>query len=259
MTCRKRMDVTETSSASSPSPLRRVPTCRVDSHKSPDGTRVPPTAPEPFSRPSDTLGPPPWECPKGACCRYPSRSRRGVRGAEVRARRHAIPDLIEVALQVLLECRQRLAIHARSPPIRFHPLIRIPHELLRNVEGFASDIGSSHCWLPYTLGQIVGLLRSVRIARRLRYYEPVRPCASHRYSIPHGATTWRSPFASRRQVPTFRTRACPGLTPSSCRSPLGQSAGSCRASSQAKRWSLTSAAHAGNATPSVLDDDAQLE
>src|SRR4029453_5285659 len=31
------------------------------------------------------------------------------------------------------ECRQRLAIHTRSPPIRFHSLIRIPDELLRNV------------------------------------------------------------------------------------------------------------------------------
>ena len=35
---------------------------------------------------------------------------------KVRARRHPIPDLVEVVLQVLLECRQRLAIHARSAP-----------------------------------------------------------------------------------------------------------------------------------------------
>src|SRR4051812_11059031 len=40
-----------------------------------------------------------------------------------------------------------------------------------------------------------------------RYYEPVRPCASHRYSAPQGSAPWRSPLASRRQVPTFRTRA----------------------------------------------------
>ena len=38
---------------------------------------------------------------------------------------------------------------------------------------------------------------------------------------------------------TFLTQA--GLTPSSCRSPLGQSAGSLRASSQANNWSLVSA------------------
>ena len=35
------------------------------------------------------------------------------------------------------------------------------------------------------------------------------------------------------KVPTFRTRACAGLTPSSCRSPLGPSAGIPRAPSQA--------------------------
>src|SRR6266571_1458121 len=101
-------------------------------------------------------------------------------------------------------------------------------------------MGSSHCWLTPTLGQIVGLLRSIRITRLLRYHEPVRPCASHRYSIPHGSTTWRSPFASRRQVPTFRTRACAGLTPSSCRSPLGQSAGFLRAVAQASVTNLVS-------------------
>src|SRR4030095_6817852 len=101
-------------------------------------------------------------------------------------------------------------------------------------------MGSSHDWLTDTLSEIVGLLRSARITRLLCSYEPVRPFASHRYSIPHGSTTWRSPFASRRQVPTFRTRACPGLTPSSCRSPLGPSAGTVRALSQAKRWSLVS-------------------
>jgi hypothetical protein len=57
------------------------------------------------------------------------------------------------------------------------------------------------------------------------HYEPVRPCASHRYSHPRGSATWMSPLASRPQVPTFRPRACAGLTPSSCRSPLRQSAG----------------------------------
>ena len=70
---------------------------------------------------------------------------------------------------------------------------------------------------------MVGLLRSTRVTRLHRYYEPVRPSASHRYSAPHGSTTWSSPFASRQEVPTFRTRACAGLTPPSCRSPLGQS------------------------------------
>src|SRR3954451_20690435 len=74
-------------------------------------------------------------------------------------------------------------------------------------KGFASDTGSSHRWLAGLLGRSVGALPSPRITRLRRYYEPVRPCASHRYSAPRGSAPWRSPFASRRQVPTFRTRA----------------------------------------------------
>ena len=106
--------------------------------------------------------------------------------------------------------------------------------------GVASGTGSSHFWLTSTLGQRAGPLRSTRVTRLPRYCEPVRPFASHRYSAPHGSTTWRSPFTSRRQVPTFRTRACAGLTPSPCRSPLGQSTGIPRASSRAKRTSSVS-------------------
>ena len=50
---------------------------------------------------------------------------------------------------------------------------------------------------------------STHLTRQLpgTHYEPVRPCASHRYSAPQGSAPWRSPLASRRQVPTFRTRA----------------------------------------------------
>src|ERR1700748_397238 len=54
------------------------------------------------------------------------------RWREVRARRHPVPDLVQVAPQILLEHRQRLAINARGALVLLHPLIRIPHELLRN-------------------------------------------------------------------------------------------------------------------------------
>src|SRR3954466_3470159 len=74
-------------------------------------------------------------------------------------------------------------------------------------KGFASDTGSSHRWLAGLLGRSVGSLPSNGVTRLRRYYEPVRPCASHRYSAPQGSAPWRSPLASRRQVPTFRTRA----------------------------------------------------
>src|ERR1700750_2538923 len=74
-------------------------------------------------------------------------------------------------------------------------------------KGFASDTGSSHRWLADLVGWSVGWLSFSGITRLRRYYEPVRPCASHRYSAPRGSAPWRSPFASRQQVPTFRTRA----------------------------------------------------
>src|SRR4051812_11377398 len=74
-------------------------------------------------------------------------------------------------------------------------------------QGFASDTGSSHRWLAGLLGRSVGSLPSAGVTRLRRYDEPVRPCASHRYSAPQGSAPWRSPLASRRQVPRFRTRA----------------------------------------------------
>src|SRR3954453_21688755 len=77
----------------------------------------------------------------------------------------------------------------------------------RRSKGFASDTGSSHRWLAGLLGRSVGSLPSAGITRLRWYYEPVRPFASHWYSAPRGSAPWRSPLASRRQVPTFRTRA----------------------------------------------------
>src|SRR5882672_6011986 len=54
------------------------------------------------------------------------------RRRKIRTRRHPIPDLIKVVLQVLLECRQRLAIHTGNTSVCLHPLVRFPNELLRN-------------------------------------------------------------------------------------------------------------------------------
>ncbi len=78
--------------------------------------------------------------------------------------------------------------------------------------GFASGIGSSPCGLTAAQSEIGELLRSTRVTGLHRYNELVRPSASHRYSAPHGSTTWSSPFASRQEVPTFHTRACARLT-----------------------------------------------
>ena len=80
-------------------------------------------------------------------------------------------------------------------------MIRVPDELLRNVIGLATDRSSSHRWLATPRGQSVGPLRSARVTRLHRSYEPVRPCTTHRYSAPRGSATWRSPLASRHRFP----------------------------------------------------------
>lgn len=69
-------------------------------------------------------------------------------------------------------------------------------------------------------------LCSVGFPRLLRSYGSLRPCASHWYAHPRGSTTWISPFTSRRQVPTFRTRASVRVTPPLCRVSSRQAAAS---------------------------------
>ena len=159
---------------------------------------------------------------------------------EVRARRHPIPDLVEVALQILLERRQGLAIHARSTSVRLHPLVGFPNELLRNVVRLCLR----HRLLPLLVDQRPRLESRVPLLRP--HYQAsslLRARPSLRLASVLGSS-WvhhlEVSLGIEAQVPTFRTRACAGLTPSSCRSPLGQSAGILRASSQANNRSLVS-------------------
>ena len=128
---------------------------------------VPPPAPAPSSRLSAPRDRQSSEC-RAAACRLRSfsisTSRTG--GRKIRARRHPVPDLVKVALQVLLERRQRHAIHARSTSVRLHPLVGFPDELLRNV----IRLCLRQRLLPLLVGQRlfgwrVGSLCSARITR----------------------------------------------------------------------------------------------
>ena len=67
----------------------------------------------------------------------------------IRARRHPIPDLVQVTLQVPLERRQGHTIHTRSTAVRLHPLVSFPDELLRNV----IRLRLRHRLLPSRVGQ----------------------------------------------------------------------------------------------------------
>ena len=52
------------------------------------------------------------------------------------------------------------------------------------------------------------------------YYELVRPCDPHRYSHSCGSSTWISPLASERQVPTLHMKVWIKFTPPSYRKPF---------------------------------------
>src|SRR6266581_6671759 len=161
---------------------------------------------------------------------------------EVRARRHPIPDLVEIPLEVLLERRQRLPVYPCRSAVCLHPLIRVPDELLRNVVGLATDRSSSHYWLATPRGRSVGPLRSTRVTRLHRSYEPVRPCATHRYSAPRGSATWRSPLASRHRFPRSAQEPALGSRRLCADHHPGSKAGLPPGSSQATERSLVSMA-----------------
>src|SRR4051812_32362612 len=107
-------------------------------------------------------------------------------------------------------------------------------------KGFASDTGSSHRWLAGLLGRSVGSLPSAGITRP-------RPDGTANPSVPSprigtrllvGLPLGGLPWHRGDRFPRSAQEPLAGLTPSSCRSPLGQSAGFRRALSQANNWSL---------------------
>jgi hypothetical protein len=171
--------------------------------------------------------------------RYPQRSRPAIglgyldpphSSRHVAARGQPIPQLIEVVRQVLFELLDRLTVDACRALIDLHSLIGFPHLTFGN--------GKRLCRIPRdppvsgcraVLGWIGQPLRSSPITGLRRYHGLLRLCAPPRYSHTHGITTCVSPFASGRQVPTFRTRACIEVTPPPCRMPPGPSTGTPRA------------------------------
>jgi hypothetical protein len=53
---------------------------------------------------------------------------------KVRSRRHAVPDPIEIVLEILLERLNRLAVRSRSTTRSFDPQVGFPHQLLFDVK-----------------------------------------------------------------------------------------------------------------------------
>src|SRR6266849_6718851 len=137
---------------------------------------------------------------------------------KVRSRRHAIPNSIEVVLQVFLEHLDRFRIDASRSLIRFDPFVRLPHDLLGNTE----RLRLTHRLLP--LARLTGASSWMTRPLRSIGFSPTSPLlrvapslclASIRWSS--GFLPWTSLFTSRRQVPTFRTKAWGRVTPLLCR------------------------------------------
>ncbi len=203
------------------------------------GSAVPPRAPGPSSRPSAPRGRPRAECRGGVCRRCPSVSRRAARGADgtsptpsgsrpckdcpsgpsrtppetphPRPRRHgSLSPAGTLSRRVALECQKA------SPPTPAHPI----------AGWLVSSAGVSGPFAPPALpGFITTTNPSVpwpRIGTRLLV------------GLPLGGLPWHR----GDRFPRSAQEPLAGLTPSLCRSPLGQSAGIRRASSQANDWSL---------------------
>ena len=140
---------------------------------------------------------------------------------------HPIPDPIEVLTQVSVEVLDSLTVNSRRPLVCLHLLIRLPHITLVNTKR-PCFIHESHPLFGLLTGRsrMTAPLRSDPItgpSALLRAPPPLCPASVLRPS--RLLTAWVSPFASGRQVPVFLIGACLEVTPPSCRTPVGQSAG----------------------------------
>src|SRR5215207_1472911 len=70
------------------------------------------------------------------------------RGREVGARRHPVPDLVQVVSQILLELVQRHSVHARRTLIGLHLLVGLPHLLLRDSKRLSQRFQLAHAAPP---------------------------------------------------------------------------------------------------------------
>ena len=181
--------------------------------------------------------------PRGACRRCPSVSRRAARVAD-----GANPTTSDSR-----PCTGCPSGPSRTPPRTRRPRPQHrgspspagrlpPDELLRNVVRLCLR----HRLLPSRVGQY--LRQECRVPSLRPHYQAsllLRTRPSLRPALVLGASrVFRLAISLGYRGDRFPRSAqepLAGLTPSSCRSPLGQSTGFLRASSQANNWSLVSA------------------
>jgi len=161
------------------------------------------------------------------------------RRREVAARRHAIPQLVEVAPKVHLELLDRHPVDARRALVGLDPQVRLEHRVFRDLIRLRSTRlvhpGNSG-WPPSRPGRPVpfappalpGFTTTTRRSAPVPRDGTRLLAAMSAWSTPSRHQPTRPATVSGRQVPTFHARARTRLAPPTCRTPPGQSAGSPR-------------------------------
>ena len=103
------------------------------------------------------------------------------RRREVTTRGHPVPDLAQVALQILLERLDRHPVHPGCTPVRLDLLPCLPDSLLRNHERLARRLQLIHATPPENVGwsndhshERPGPFAPPPLQGHRHYYEPVR-------------------------------------------------------------------------------------
>ena len=166
------------------------------------------------------------------------------RPREIASRGHPIPQQVKVVPLPRRELGDADGVHARRPVVGPDLLPRLKHEALGDLKRLHLRLGSVHRLLPRRVGLrsdpgLPGPFAPAPLQDLHRYYGPVRPCAPHRYSAPHGCRRLGSSLSptgrlnqptsaesvSGRQVLLFHASAYDELTPPIHRTPPGQHAG----------------------------------
>src|SRR5664279_2190133 len=118
-------------------PPRPTPTVPGGSHRSRGGQPVPPHAPTAWPPPSGRSCQPQW-APRGSgpLCLLLWSLHGLHRRREVTPRRHAIPQLKQVILQIPLKLLDRHAVNTGRALVGLDPQIRLPHHVLGNIKRF---------------------------------------------------------------------------------------------------------------------------
>ena len=134
-----------------------------------------------------------------------------------------VPQLVEVISQIGLKFLYRLSIYASRSLVGLHFLEGLQTSRFEMSNGFALIMRL----LPSPVGRLPKQdTAAPSVQSHYRTFCPTTdssvPVSCIGQLILIGATDLKTlPFASRRQVPTFRAKACLGVTPPSSRMPLG--------------------------------------